>query len=441
MSRKPVYREKILGYLTEGPARYYELAERLKEDFNLNYIPKKPVGDALRFFMESGYVEKRLIQGRTVYMLTPSFYQAQRRRDVSSLIEESTDLFVFDSFLNDTSPYVAFVPRDPKTKGASPPVDILDPSPPERVIAHSMLDALSHLEEKDRNDVERLIAWAYWVGIKDLIQNIDIKREKEKARQHLQSAERKGDCFQASCAKSLLEILSFYEELGSRDNLAKALELWREEAPKILRLELAVVEWYFERHHKLVLRGILRAGWEPNVTFRYYSGVWDWFIQGILFSHLEDFRNIRGSMEVSLSRLKEHEENLESLFSLPKRSTTILVYIWGHPYVEDPGMMELMKFFEEEWRRAVREGDIRVEEETVKRLEKICAAVRRGREPPKMPGQFLIDYRYFQLLPTFRRLYDFHPRGKDPEFWRELFGEAKRNRSGTGDKRRDTGGE
>lgn len=61
------------------------------------------------------------------------------------------------------------------------------------------------------------------------------------------------------------------------------------------------------------------------------------------------------------------------------------------------------------------------EEETIKDVERAFRAVKRGRKPKP----WKIDKGFW----TLRDLYELHPRGKNPEFWREIL-TALRTRRG-----------
>ncbi len=133
-------------------------------------------------------------------------------------------------------------------------------------------------------------------------------------------------------------------------------------------------------------------------------------------SEVKNKNNIIETFNDGRTKLRKHLCHSFDINNLIKKRRIIAIYLWNVPVrTESEKYLKLPQF--EEWFKALEAGELShriwlFEEKVLKIIESAFRAVKRG----KPPRPWKID----KELWTLKDLYELHPNGKDPEFWRKL---------------------
>lgn len=130
---------------------------------------------------------------------------------------------------------------------------------------------------------------------------------------------------------------------------------------------------------------------------------------------------VSGDLERARRATRLYGDALEVLLELPYRVRCVIAYVWD-PSIVEVAMKEVAADFDE-WLQALKEGRIDepwlASDEVIERVRKVLRAVEKGRAPPDE----IIDCFAFSEVGrpwTALDVWLYHPRGKDPELWREV---------------------
>jgi len=117
-----------------------------------------------------------------------------------------------------------------------------------------------------------------------------------------------------------------------------------------------------------------------------------------------------------LTVIKNYGKYLFPLMDLPFRSKMFVMYFWGYQEVFDVSNRDFLPMFEE-WLAALKSGHLDhrswiFDEKAITKIIDTLNNVKKG----KVPSNGIIDMEPW----TIDYLYQFHPRGKDATFWRDL---------------------
>jgi len=466
LGRKPIIRDTIINVLkaSEESLGPDEIRRRVAELLNrkIERVAETNLYANLSLLVKRGQVEKQIINGKPFYKLSNSFYKSENKSMIKSIID-SADLKAFiPRFEKKHPPLTAYIKNlervtNPKRviKFFTTNTENQNWSNPIDLISRRMLVTFVDLPLLEKDGIKKLLAHAYWYGVQSVIKDFGkgslteiLTKTKKNAIKELNSAKEREEPKWIEALNILIHILEITEEIPSRNNLNDLLTFFQKQSPEINKLQKQLLALTYENlnsgekiydcfldFHGCTLIGLQAAGLVPKQgelnssfpTYRYllnYGEVWDQFIFSIFdrFNFDNEFQNINGNIEQTLFKIKKHEEHLWPLMELPFRSKMFIVYLWGYPeifHVSDKAFLPMFA----EWFSALKAGylDQRswiFNEKSIIALINALKAVRRDKAPP----DGIIDL----VRWTIKDLYQYHPRGKDVDFWEELLRELKR---------------
>jgi len=312
------------------------------------------------------------------------------------------------------------------------------------------------LEELDSPDLKKkvveFLAWAYWAGLHsfDLAKTAGEVEEGtlrfiEEAK--LEEKARLGDAKalkRLEAEKNVLAILSHVKAACEKRNLKELLEFIFSKKKEVEQLRDEIIRKtncrylggedlfeHFFTFHEYALYGIngslrKKLGQQKLGFFLTYHRVWDSFMQTLFAENPEVLAEVEGDLGKAKSMVELYKEGLDVLCSLPSKCRCAVIYLWGFDDAMDLSSKSTVLEIED-WLNALKNGwlDHRLwlfRENTIKRVESVYRAVKRGNIPPKVSIDPPSSW-------TIRDIYLYHPRGRDPDFWVEILKELRKRRN------------
>ena len=458
VGRPPIVRRAIVSILrnSETPLRFSAIRQRAEEVLDRK-VHDKSVAENLSYLVREGLAEKTVVDSHGAYRLTNSYFDAQIKSTLDSIIRKTKDPMYTDLENDSYLPYVAFVQRTKKPemgKGTIffwPESGMVQWGDPKAVIVSRMLETVNEMDAEVREGIAILLARTYWCGTRTMSREYGfsplleaIRKNRDFASQCLKRAEEEWkNVKRANAERAILNILDVTSELITKPNLSEFLLFLRQNTLKIKMLQRDVLGnighymsagekiWdSFLDFHEVVCSGLDAAGLIPRGrrrgSFRFkerhfysYSEVWSDFIQHFLSRAVDWYDDIRGEMDEVVPEIRAIAGYLDSIEQLPFQSKTVITYLWGCPEIFLASDKSFLPWFEN-WFEALKQGNLDHRTWIFDNIEKVYKAyrsVKRGKEP----SHDLIDLDVEHW--TLRDLYLYHPRGRDVDFWEELISE------------------
>lgn len=460
MGRKPIIRDAILTVLRKSkePLRFKEIKEGVALELgrNIQNVRDQNISDNLSVLLRNGQIEKRNIGGKNVYCLSNSFYKTKNKLMLKSILDEA-NLDEFYPVLEDSPPPLAAYFQnfekltDPMRNKAvhhfSPGLN--EWSEPVDIIRRRMLESFTDLPHEDMQGIARLLSYAYWYGSQQYVNEYAMEplhKTLDKctsfATTCIQHAKERGDLQRIEAEKKIIEILDITRKILSVQNLKEMLLFLENNSLQVKKLQSEMLQLTgqymsagetifdsFKQFHYCTIVGLAAAKLIPEKLGRHYltpnlrylmsySEVWDDVISSIIsqFNTEESLEGVRGGSTEILRNISGNKKYLRPLIDLPSRSRMFIFYVWGYPEIFEVSDREFLPLFEG-WFLALKEGNLDhrswvFNEQSVTTLISTYKDVRRGR----IPENGIIDIEHW----TISDLYSFHPKGKDPDFWKEM---------------------
>ena len=459
MGRNPIIRKTILSVLgtVKNPLYFGEVKEAVRNLLGRKKIHDGNIDNNLKKLRKEMRVEQVLFKGKIAYRLTEQYYREQAKTTVLSLLHQIDEKTIYTDLKQSDPPFIAFVePFKPveekytRTTFFDPP--LLHWSDVNYVITARMLESFTELNPDIQRGIAKLLAFAYWYGVRHMIEKVygkGIERSKDFALTCIERAKARGDHKRVEVEKAILSLLDISAELSSISNLKEFLNFLKDKRFDVDKLQSEVLEKMghflmagetifnsFLKFHSCVMSGFWAADFIPkgrikgpsNFPSRFLFGfgkVWDSFI-GVVFSDFissGELENIKESPNETLAKIKAYKTYLEPLKSLPFKSKICITYLWGYPeifQVSDKSFLPLFK----DWLVALRNGHLSYhtwlftegEKELVKAYRVVKKNMTRSKDKTKAPQPVAIDF----VTWTLQDLYLYHPEGKELTFWKKL---------------------
>jgi len=452
-------RQAVYTVLTESnvPLPFTEVKKRTSKLLRRRTIDDRTVSRALGRLIASTLVEAVVEGSRKKYNVIrkitvttlDDMITRMVTRDTTDEIEKTVD----DGFIHTEIPHAVFVVPP---QGA--PFDLADRvgriasivswRDPAEGIASLLMNDLQGLDPKTAHGITELVVWAYWTGVREMIENLGgpgfdllsvIAKNKAFLSGIIKEALAKNDQVRVNTETAILQIANSTEELANKHDLAEFVSFYTLQRSRVKELQKRVLDGYgeftnageevFDKLTEDVGMGIL-IGFESAgqmeklkdlipLHIQSSSRVWTEFGRNLL--NLQGWRgelsNVKGNLSESRKRIHELSTHLPALANLLKKRRVAALYLWGFPQI-DAGAEKDYNFSRfEDWMEALQKGRIDhrswlFKEETFKDLHQAYNAVKEGQCP--LPAQ--IDKEPWTLAD----LWKYHPDGKKPEFWEGL---------------------
>ncbi len=460
MAPPPIIRNAVLQVLTsaEGPLPFTEVQSRTCLALRRKRIDGKTIVEALTSLRDSQLVEKELVDGKSVWSLTSRYYISSLQTSFQRLITKgvSGDIgkILDNGAINMTTPYTVFLipPQDEYNvadrSGMSVSVNWASPA---GGIASTLFNDYLCLEDSIREGIGHLLMWAYWVGVRNYVDDFGrdiepgmtlerkIREMKSFVREVIVDAEKRHDGPRVRGENAILKVLELTEELIAKDNLREFITFAAEKRATVQDLHRTILEsfgHYMGTGEQLfnhltmdlgerVTDGLNAVGrWEalqhhlPRHMLAALD-VWNEFISILIgtVGSSDAVSNIRGTLDKSKESLEGYCHYITSLVDLMKKRKVGAIYLWGFPDIDTEAERQFKFSDFDSWRDDVKSGraDHRVwlfEEKTLNRVRRAYHSVKSGGQP--LPQR--IDKENWTLLDV----YKYHPRGRDRKFWLEV---------------------
>jgi len=459
MPKKREIDKYIMQVLQNAPAlRFSEIKSRVSNSLKRE-IENPVIAENLGVLMSQKLVEKIIENGRVKYRLTQQFFIKQAILTLQGLLENAEDQLFLYSFEDADAPFIMCTPRINDEEIATATNDFNNPAD---IMARRMLEALLTYPQEKREEVGKLLLWAYWAGvqfkisskeprcwIEDVNKCGDFARKiKEEMEQRWKETGNEDALHRMLAEDALLQIIGIVKELIQKSNLQEFLRYLFDKKAEVEKLRGEIFKHTgrfpgggerlldeFLDFHGLFLSGLAQAGLLPSgrkigderFCLRYLTSheeVWNAFFN-LLLDPFEDLSNIKGGVNEAIIMVKYYGDGLRTLCELPYQSRMIIVYLWGYPEVMRLSDRSFLPSFEE-WLQALKDGylDHRshlFSKDIEQRLLRAYRNVTRGAPPS--------DERIDIVIWTLRDLYRNHPRGRDPNFYKEILETIKQRRN------------
>lgn len=453
MGRRPIVRNTVLQVLKDDKAlRFKDLKSGIEKKLGKK-IHNDTLAGALAYLLEQGMVEKRLENGVPVYRLTQNYYNTQLYNKIRDILEMAKGMDVENGFFDPIhAPFIILYESYKRIENYSvgyfiyfkyTATDEMKVSP-EDLIAENMLDVAWELDTQKCHELRRFLSSAYWLGVQRIIQSHNLYDSLNRLLEQYKAGRSRPGGF----SKNVIKIFKLTLKLINKENLYDFLKFLIDNTPEIRRLQpprpgLEEEIWFDFLNFHDVIRGVLPEFVETTLlihphSYWYYSlEVWNKFIKDLILTMTPDAvdmmmdrvgyvdaQSMFDPPPINIDEAKRifdeyMESSLEFLKQVINRSKIIIIYAWGYPEIfELQSKMILVDF--QNWLSALRSGDLDhrgyfvFTEENLKLVASAWRKVRKGR-PPQNKGLDL------QERWTLLDIYLHHPRGKDPEFWEELY--------------------
>ncbi len=466
MGRRPIIRDSILSVLRKSkmPLRFTEIREGVALELGrkVEKVGDQNISNNLSILVKAGQVEVKNIGSKNVYSPSNSFYKTKNKLMLKTILDEA-NLDEFYPVLEESSPPLAAYFEDlekltnplrnkivqhfsPELNNWSEPIDL---------IRRRMMESFTDLTNEDKQGIAKLLSYAYWYGVKQYTKEYGIHpldktldRCQSFAQTCIQNATERKDFHRVEAEYKIIEILGITKKFLSIKNLKELLLFIESNSMQVKKLQNEMLQLTgeymsagetifdsFKQFHYCTLVGLAAAKLVPEKLGRQYlppklrylmsySEVWDEVISSIIreFNEVESLEQVGGDEREVLKRIAGNKRFLLPLIDLPSRSRMFIFYVWGYKEIFEVSDREFLPNFEE-WIQALKDGNLDhrswiFDEKSVNTLISTYKDVRRG----KIPENGIVDIEHW----TISNLYSFHPRGKEPDFWRELLVEVNK---------------
>lgn len=483
MGRKQIYKPAILKTLNESknPIRFSEIKKQVMHILKRKKIDDKQISINLKYLLEVGLIKKVLFKNKLSYKLSEGYYEQEMKNSVVRIFSDMNMNHMYDSLdSQELPPHIVFLNPPAYDYENKIPIEELDRyemnlsygggpmkkigdfrieptwDVPHKAISSIMFNDYNGLfTREEKNNINKLIQWSYWTGVRDKIDDDSIINLKELIKNNIEHSKEcvikfKDNSKRVEAEYALINILEMTEKLFEINNLKDFIshlynnkDEYNRLYNRILLLEgiMAGGERIFNNffeHGRMVVYGLYTAGLLKNESNKYSdyqiqyfmssTKVWDDFFTEILLGptyipeyDYPELLEISGSLPESIAKLIEYEKYLKNLLELPFKRKITLVYLWGFPETTSLSEKGIIRYFED-WRKALNNGNLThrtwiFEEKTLDQLRKAYHAVRRDKVPPPLK----IDLELW----TLQDVYYHHPLGSNPDFWDQLIREIE----------------
>jgi hypothetical protein len=471
LARKPIIKTAVLKALEtfkEGLV-FSKLSKVVKEILGRS-VYDAALNSAIKSLIKDGSVKKKFIHDEIVYFLSRQFHKQTVKDFLTSLtenfnLEELEANFTLDKARLPNLVYLSPFPMDEhevsekSNFGLSVSVDWSDPS---QAISSVISNDYLLLPSDIQKGIANLILWGYWtslqqkkvdckVGEMDFPAQIkNLQRSKTYSTEILKSAKDSDLDQRVKTEKSIIDILDVTIELLEKQNLFDFLNYASNKRDYIEKCENVILstQGHFMNSGERVFHNMIfeksdgvfdglqtiedKAGLsnglksifkETNLSMD--TRVWNGFIDFLIELYPSDFmKGIYGPFEKAIERGKLYATYSNDLITLFEKRRMVVIYLWNIPIKKESEKYSKLPEFEE-WYNALTSGELShriwlFEEETIKDVESAFRSVRKNNAPK--------PWRIDKELWTLKDLFDLHPKGKDPEFWRMLVNTLKAQR-------------
>lgn len=463
LGRKPVIKETVLEVLEESqiPLRFSDLEAKVESRLGRE-VHSESLATANKSLLRDGLIKKKLVDGKIVYELSiQSHKQATKNLLLKVFGEASLDELSASFDLSErTLPNIVSVSPTPKDTYQTADeselkmgVDV-DWEDPSNAISSIISNDFLILSSNTRKGIQNLMLWAYWVGIQSLkhpqkvydvtMPSIESNLKKCLAfsKEVLNKAEERDRKNRVRTEGAIIQILNITLKLLKQGNLNDFLDYASEKRAEVKKAENTILAMegqsmssgerifhgLIERKSDIVMQGLSLVERETKKVegtksvFREPElpkdeTVWNRFVDILIDLSSESFlENIGGGYEEAIVNTKTYLTYSNHLIDLVRKRQMIAVYLWNIPVKKEAEKYLKNPQFDR-WFEALKNGNLShriwlFEDETIKDVESAFRAVKRGRKPKP----WKIDKEFW----TLQDLYELHPKGKNPEFWREI---------------------
>ena len=480
MPKKRVIDKYVLQVLEGAPAlRFSEVKERLSTLLHRE-VKNRVVAENLGVLISQNLVEKILDNkdGHVKYRLTQYFFTKQAIVSLQGILAGVEEQQLLSRLEDAEPPLLVFtqkfdlpphLPEGLYDKEVADFCTYLDFNNQAEVIAKRMMTKFRAYPGQKQEEAEKMLFWAYWAGVQskitlkepfcwlEVVNDAEdfAKKRREEAEREWNESKQEEALRRMKAEDALLKIIGIVKELIQKPNLDEFLGYLFEKKREVEKLKSEIVEAThnpsigggedlfdeFLNFHELILRGLSEANLLPlgrkigdeRYGLRYldaYGDVWNAFFHLLLADYWvirrsqRPLSDIKGEAAEAVAVVKYYKSGLSTLRELPYHSRTLIVYLWGYPEVMMLSDKSILPDFEE-WLQALEAGylDHRSHlftEDVERRLSRAIRNVKQGKPPPRE----MIDF----VMWTLDDLYRSHPRGKDPDFYREILEAIKERR-------------
>lgn len=312
-------------------------------------------------------------------------------------------------------------------------------------IAQIMFLDFDTLPIEARNGILDLISWAYYTGLKSRTslessmiagtRREYLKTWRQSAHAKIHQGSRSEDILGA---KAMLKLLDFFDEtvsfndLGSfteffynrRDELARA----NREIPDNAPYDGYVVAGLINDINGTIREGFAYAGldFEASLNSSEISeadGVWEAFFNHILgIPNPVQLSGIGGGIDKGVKQLRKYSKYLPYLGEIAKKRKILSISSWNYPSLQqDVAKLDVITRTNTWCENLVKPGisnQYRLDHRdwifwgiSIRRVRKAIEDVRNGMSPD--------DHTIDKDLPSFRDIYEYHPRGRTESYWKK----------------------
>lgn len=369
MGRKPSLRRWILAVLEETTKRREypgfkalkaKVGEKIqKETGRTEKVYDGTLWENLKALMKEEKIEKVHQSEGEGYKTTMQFRSDEAKRLIVSVLqdEKKEEELNYLDLEEASAPVVAFCSRASANENELQTFvypSLLDWGNVNEVIASRMLEVFSHLPISEQRGAAKLLAHAYWCGVKheskDVYSEKDLDDFKSYVVRCIENAKRDNDQPRVEIEEAVLSLLEITTELTRSKNLKDFLETLYRKKLDVEKLcskideghpEKAIFQHFLE-FHSLITSGLWVAGLlvdeelEPKgPQSRYlssFSGSWDHFTKIVFqeFLSMDDLGLIQDDLTGTIKNVRAYRNYLKNLSELPSKSRMSITYLWGY---------------------------------------------------------------------------------------------------------------
>jgi len=462
LGRKPSLRRWILVVLEETTRRReypvftvlkVKVAEKIHEETGrTEKVYDGTLWANLKVLIKKGDVEKVRLSKGEGYKTTMQFRSDEAKRLIVSVLQyphgKKEEELNYLNLEEASAPVVAFCTRTSAKENELQTFvypSLLDWGNVNEVIASRMLGVFSNLQTSEWRGAAKLLAHAYWCGVKNELEDMYSEKELGDLKSYvvccIENAKRDNDQPGVEIEEAVLSLLEITTELTRSKNLKDFLDTLYHKKLDVEKLRSKIDEGHHEKaifHRFFEFHSLITSGLEvadeklesEDLQSRYlssFSGIWDHFTQMVFqeFLSTDDLGLIQDDLTGAIKNVRAYRNYLKPLSELPSKSRMSITYLWGYSEIFKIADEEFLSRFEQ-WEKEIENGVSidqywmlpRIEE----RLIRAVKAVKRHKSPPPLNLDVRSSF-------TTKDLYNNHHEGKTVEFWEALLTKVRNARS------------